>query len=188
MARKRFQLTEEQVQELTTAYHQSKDGPTRSRYLAVRLYSGGYPTQEVLEIAGCSRTSLMGWCRRYRNQGTTGLVDKRAGGNNAKLSPLQIEELGQRLHTYTPRQVLGVATATEAGQFWTVDELQATVQRWYGVTYRSNSSYLSLFALCGFSYQRPAKVFKSRREVDVIAFQEHLEKNWSTSPRRHPGL
>jgi hypothetical protein len=36
---------------------------------------------------------------------------------------------------------------------------------------------LHLFALCGFSYHRPARVFKSRREADVAAFEELLEKN-----------
>ena len=48
MARRRFQLTEEQVQELINAYANCKDGLTRTRYQAVRLYGTGYPVK--LEI------------------------------------------------------------------------------------------------------------------------------------------
>jgi transposase len=177
MAKRHFQLTAEQVQELTNAYHQCKDGPTRSRYQAVRLYSSGYLVGEILTIVGCGRTSLMDWCRLYRSQGTAGLVDKRVGGNHAHLRSAQMADLRQRLCTYSPRQVLGATTATADGQFWTVVDLQAAVELWYGVTYQSHSSYLHLLTVCGFSYQRPARVFKSRREAEVMDFQEALEKN-----------
>jgi hypothetical protein len=59
MARRRFQLTQEQVKELTYAYNCCKDGPTRTRYQAVRLYGAGYPVKEVMEITGCSRPILV---------------------------------------------------------------------------------------------------------------------------------
>jgi hypothetical protein len=45
----------------------------------------------------------------------------------------------------------------------------AAVQQWYDVSYSSRSSYLRLLGLCGFSYQRPGKVFKSRSKVKVAA-------------------
>ena len=51
------------------------------------------------------------------------------------------------------------------------------VERWYSVIYKSRSSYLSLFERCRFSYQRPERVYKSRRERQVADFQERLEKN-----------
>lgn len=34
-----------------------------------------------------------------------------------------------------------------------------------------------LLHLCGFSYQKTEKVFKSRRETKVADFEEQLEKN-----------
>lgn len=69
MARRRFQLTEEQIKELTSAYASRKDRPTRARYQAVRLYGIGYPTEEVISIAGCAWSTLMEWCRTYRREG-----------------------------------------------------------------------------------------------------------------------
>lgn len=177
MTRRQFRLTEEQTRELLDAYTREKDGPTRTRYLAVRLYGTGYSATEILKITGCSSSSLAGWCRDYATRGLNGLVDKRAGGNRAKLTEEQIDDLRDRLHRYRPRQLFGTQASTADGQFWTVLDLQRGVKMWYGVSYRSRTSYLRLLDLCGFSYQRPAKVFKSRREQDVTAFEEQLEKN-----------
>jgi transposase len=58
-----------------------------------------------MQITGCSRTSLMEWCRAYREDHAQGLVDKRAGGNHAKLNKLQIEELQQLLYQYTTASI-----------------------------------------------------------------------------------
>lgn len=177
MAKRQFELTETQINELTAAYSQCKDGATRTRYQAVRLYGTGYVAAEIEAITGCSRSSLMVWCRVYLHHGTAGLMDKRAGGNCAKLTHAQIVDLEQHLHNYTPRDVLGSHSATTTGQFWTVEDVSQVLSQRYGVAYRSRTSILSLLQQCGFSYQRPAKVFKSRREAQVIEFEEQLEKN-----------
>lgn len=177
MAKRHFSLTSAQATALQQAYLQTKDGATRSRYQAVRLYGSGYSVAQVLDITGCSRTSVMDWCRIYRSDGLLGLVDGRVGGNRAKLTPDQRQVLRANLHHYTPRHLFGAATATPNGQFWTIPDLKQAVAQWFGVTWSSHTSYLNLLAACGFSYQRTQKVFKSRNEGQVITFEEHLEKN-----------
>lgn len=177
MARRRFQLIQEQVKELTHAYTRCKDGPTRTRYQAVRLYGTGYPVKEVMEITGCSRPTLMEWCRKYRTEGIAALEDQRVGGNRARLFPEQIAQLNTRLHLYTPADLFGRTAATAQGQFWTVPDLRRAIEQWYGVSYQSPTSYLRYFDLCGFSYQRPAGVYKSRSEARVAEFEAQLEKN-----------
>jgi transposase len=177
MATRKFTLTDTQTAELRQAYERTKDGPTRTRYQAVRLYGSGYPLAQVQEITNCSRTSLMEWCRLYRTQGVASLVDGRVGGNRAKLTPTQRQTVRANLHQYTPRELFGPDTATPGGQFWTIPDLTRAVQQWFGVTWHSHSSYLALLADCDFTYQRTQKVFKSRRERAVLAFEEQLEKN-----------
>jgi len=177
MAKRKFTLTEAERKELLQAYRTCKDAVTRTRYQAVRLYGEGYPVAEIMQITGCSRTSLMEWCRAYREDHAQGLVDKRAGGNHAKLSKLQIEALQQVLHQYTPKERLGPRASTIDGQFWSVEDLALVVREQYSVEYQSRTSYSQLLHLCGFSYQRTEKVFKSRREAKVADFEEQLEKN-----------
>ena len=177
MAKRKFQLTEQEQKQLIQKYTMCKDGSTRTRYQAVRLYGEGYPEKEVERITGCSRTSLMEWCRAYRQDSSQGLIDKRIGGNSAKLSKLEIEDLGKRLHQYTPRDLFGSEARTADGQFWTVEDVYQGVQKWYGVEYRSRSSYLHLLDVCEFSYQKAEKVFKPRSQIKVADFEEQLEKN-----------
>lgn len=177
MAKRKFRLTEAERKELLQAYEVSKDAATRTRYQAVRLYGEGYPEKEIEQITGCSRTSLMEWCRAYRADHSQGLVDKRVGGNSAKLSKLQIEELQQRLHQYTPKELFGASVNTAKGQFWTVKDMMRIVREQYGVEYKSRTSYTRLLGLCGFSYQKTEKIFKSRNQTKVADFEEQLEKN-----------
>ncbi len=59
MATRTFSLTDAQAAELRRAYDRTTDGPTRTRYQAVRLYGAGYPVAQIVEITGCSRTSLL---------------------------------------------------------------------------------------------------------------------------------
>ena len=176
MAKRKFTLTEEQDKELKAAYYQSQAGQTKMRYQAVRLYGQGYPVSEIEAITGCSRPSLMEWCQHYRQSGVVGLVDKRAGGNRAKLSPDQLAHLKEQLESYSPRQLLGQQECYGNGQFWSVPDLAQLVKRTYGVMYQSATSYRSLFEQCDFSCQRPGCQYKSRNELKVLDFEQELEK------------
>lgn len=176
MAKRKFILTEAEVNELKGAYQSCRDGQTKIRYQAVRLYGTGQKVSDIEEISGCSRVSLMEWCRAYRQAGIAGLVDRRQGGNRAKLSPIQLEQLKQRLEDYTPGQMLGVVNCYGDGQYWTVPDLAKLVQRDYQVSYNSDTSYRTLFKRCDFSCQRPGSQYWSRNEVAVLEFEQQLEK------------
>src|SRR5262245_41021398 len=124
MATRHFQLTTQQSSALQTAYLHCQDADTKTRYQAVRLYGMGYPVVQIMDITGCSRTSLMEWCRLYRENELVGLIDHRVGGNSAKLTPDQIEAIQQTLHRYTPAQRLGNEACFGGGQFWTIADLR----------------------------------------------------------------
>lgn len=151
MNHRRFTLNERECAEFQGAYHNSGDGQTRLRFQAVRLYRTGHRVDEIVAICGCPRTSLLTWCRTYRDEGITGLLDHRKGGNSAKLTVVQIETLRHWLQTYTPAQILGLDLRPSDGAFWTVPDLVHLVQERFGVTYKSANSYRSLFKRCGLS-------------------------------------
>ena len=176
MARERFQVTEQQSIELQRAFTRAKDGATRTRLQAVRLYVQGYPTVEIKQITGCNRSSLMEWCRKYRQSGVAGLEEHRGGPVRAKLKPEQVAELREKLRQYRPYDLFGPEAHTASGQHWAVEDLVRAVQRWYGISWQSRASYHRLFAQCGYSYQRTEKLYKSRREKDVLEFEALVEK------------
>jgi transposase len=143
VANRRFFLTVGQANALLAAYTATDDGPYRTRLQAVRLYGLGYPVR-----------------RAYQEQGIAGLQDKRVGGNRAKLSAEQIDDLRRRLRQYTPRMIFGGASSLPDGQGWTLEDLSRAVQAWYDVTYDSQASYRNLFARCGFTYHHESQAFK----------------------------
>jgi transposase len=177
MAKRNFQINEQQEHELRQAFEQERDGPTRTRFQAVRLYGLGYRVGDIQEITGCTRSSLMNWVRDYQPNGVAALADQRQGGNRAKLRLEQLQIVSERLREYTPRDLFGAETQTSSGQHWTVEDLARAVKQWFGVTWQSRTSYYTLFKHCEFTYQRTEKVFKSRRERDVAEFEAQLEKN-----------
>ena len=85
-------------------------------------------------------------------------------------------ELDEKLHQYRPYDLLGPQSQSASGQHWTVPDLARVVEQTYGVRWQSRTSYHHVFAACGFSYQRTEKVYKSRREREVLEFEAAVEK------------
>lgn len=179
MANKRKQLlSPETDQKLLLAFSQCKDGEMRTKIQAVRLYGKNIPVSEITTLTGLPRRTIHRWYRRYLQQGLSGFVDKRPGGNHRYLSEAQIQDLALKLHQYRPVDLFGSEKAATAdGQHWCVPDLRQAVKQWYGVEYKTDASYRQLFHKCGFSYQRTAKVFRSRSESKVADFAEQVEKN-----------
>ena len=176
MSRERKLLTEREQAELLQAYIGTKDGALRRRYQAVRMYGMGYAVAEINKLTGCSVSRLRAWYAVYQRDGVAGLRDKRVGGNHRYLTVEQKADLAERLQLYTAAQVLGEAAASADGQFWSVPDLAQAVAQWYGVQYKSQTSYRTLFKACGFSYQKRSTLYKSRNQQAVADFSAALEK------------
>ncbi len=109
--------------------------------------------------------------------GVAGLKSKYKGDNAAKLSAKQRAEVKDRLARNRPDQVLPPEVRIDQGEFWTVSDLRIAIQRWYGVTWQSETSYRTLLKTCNFSQQRPESRYRSRASEQVIAdFEAVLEK------------
>jgi len=119
----------------------------------------------------------MEWVRAYRENGLPTLVDHRLGGNRAQLKPEQIEAIQNQMHRYQPVQLLGKDACLGEGLFWTTTDIATWLKRDYDIAFKSLTSYRSLLAKCGFSFQRPAKQYKSHSDIKVMEFEELLEKN-----------
>lgn len=175
--RKRL-LSPEADQQLLLAFTECKEGEMRTKIQAVRLYGKDVPIIEITNLTGLPRRTINRWYGRYLQQGLSGFVDNRRGGNNQYLTNEQIQDLALKLHQYRPADLFGLEkTATVDGEYWCVPDLRQAVKQWYGIEYKTKASYRQLFQKCGFSYQRTAKAFRSRSEMKVADFEEQVEKN-----------
>lgn len=179
MAKRQFELTDEQVKELKYYEGLSKRISELKRLQAVRLYGTGRAMADILDIIGCGESSVRIWVMQYTQSGIDGVLShyQNSAQNARKLSVEQEQELCDKLHQYCPRDVLSQDICDGTGQFWTVEDLKTVVSQWYGVTYRDTSSYRHLLHRCGFSYQKAEQIYKSRpSERDVADFEAQLEK------------
>lgn len=177
MAKRQFQLSEQELEELQQAEATTRDAHELKRLQAVRLYGSGTERRLIERLVGCDERSIRKWAQKYQQAGLEGLQSRWQGENALKLSREQRADLKQRLHTYRPDQVIAPDIRISQGQFWTVSDLQIVVKAWYAVDYRTADSYRTLLHECGLSYQRTEKVYRSRPDAQMVAdFEAELEK------------
>lgn|SRR5574341_187349 len=177
MAKRQFSLSEQERKAFIQAEAQCRDANELKRLQAVRLYGEGQPTQAIEQMVGCSWRSLLEYCQRYRAEGLAGLRDRRRGGNRARLTQAQRLAVRDKLHQYRPDQILPAHLRVSQGVFWTVSDLKVGLAVWYGVTYQSPTSYLTLLHECRMSQHQPQKQYRSRPSEEEIAdFEARLEK------------
>ena len=177
MAKRQFQLTEEERQAFEGAERQTRDAYELRRLQAVRLYGSGVATAEIKQVVQCSDRRMREWSQKYQQTGLAGLKSQWQGENALKLSREQRADLKQRLHQYPPNQVIASHLRISRGHFWTVSDLQIVIQQWYAVSYLTLDTYRRLLAACDFSYQQTEKVYRSQPHPQGVAdFEAELEK------------
>jgi transposase len=149
MTKRKFLLTTEETNEIYRILRLAGSDPIYDRLRAVLYYASGYSLDEVTAMFGVGASTLMGWCRLYRRFGPEGLASRSRGGNNTRLDEAQLADLTRRLAQSTPRQVFGNGAGADGGQTWTVQDLYRALREWYGVTYRSPTSYYTLLRRYG---------------------------------------
>ncbi len=177
MAKRKFQLTEDEIAACRQAESQTREVRELKRLQAVRLYGMGESVATIQKLVGCGPVSPRQWASEYGQGGLAALKTRWASDNANKLTPEQRQELATKLAQYTPEQIIAPGVRVERGAFWTVSDLQIVVAQWYGVTYRSPTSYRSLLAKGGLSYQKVEKGYRSQPGVVQLAdFEAELEK------------
>ena len=179
MAKRTFHLSEKETHAFRQREAESRDTAEMKRLQGVRLYGSNRAVTDILEVTGCTESSLRRWVHQYREHGLSGLrTDYTARAQNSrKLSEAQGVDLQQRLQHYRPDQILAPEVRLGSGKFWTVSDLAIAVEQWYGVSYQDRGSYRNLLHRCGFSYQKAERVYKSRpSEAQIAEFEAELEK------------
>jgi transposase len=172
MGKRQIQLSEQEIGQIRQAESQTRDVHELKRLQATRLYGSGVGLKGIMHIVGCGESTIRQWAMAYRARGIEGLRSQWKGGNANKLTDEQRALVKERLQQYRP-----VDLHLSQAVYWTVSDLQVAVEAWFGVRYKEVDSYQALFHVCGFSYQRTAKVYRSRPNAAQVAeFEIQLEK------------
>lgn len=177
MAKRQFELTENEIGALRQAEQRTRDVHELRRLQAVRLYGSGVSSNQIAEVVGCGTGSPRQWAMLYRQGEVEGLRSHWQGGNANKLTKQQRADLATRLEQYRPDQVIRAELRIERGTFWSISDLRIVVQKWYGVSYRSAASYRNLLRTSQLSYQKVERVYRSQPSaVELAEFEQQLEK------------
>jgi transposase len=177
MAKRKFELTETERAAFREAEKQTRDVRELKRLQAVRLYGMGEAIETIQKVVDCGPVSPCQWATEYRRGGLAALRTRWRGGNANKLTVEQRVALFQKMEQYSPEQLIAPDIRVDRGAFWTGSDLQIVVEQWYGVRYRSKTSYRSLLHASGLSYQKAEKVYRSQPGAARLAnFEAELEK------------
>jgi transposase len=177
MAKRKFELNEAEIAVFRQAEQQTRDVRELKRLQAVRLSGTGESVATIQRLTGWGPVSPCQWATEYGRGGLDALRTRWRGGNANKLTAEQRRDVLEKLDQYTPDQVLASEVRQAQGGFWTVSDRQLVVEPWYGVTYRSETSYRRLLHASGLSYQQVEKVDRSQPgAVRLADFEAELEK------------
>src|SRR5262245_26620971 len=129
MAKRQFELSENEIKALRQAEQSTRDVHTLKRLQGVRLYGSGQPMGAIQDMLNCGESRVREWVQRYQTGGVEGWRSQWRGGNANKLSAAQRADLSERLHQYRPDQVLPAAQRVSQGCYWTVSDLRVAIQR-----------------------------------------------------------
>ena len=137
------------------------------RILAVQLLESGRKIDEVAEILGVGRSTVLEWWRKYREGGLAALSTKFASGRPTSLSDRQMMELRALLLGSDPRQhSFGVA-------LWTRSLVAELIRLRFGRTL-SEVTVGRILKKLGMSVQRPLYRAYQQDPGRVRAWKEEI--------------
>src|ERR1700690_3328371 len=97
MAKREFQLRQEERQAIEQAERQRRDAYELRRLQAVRLYGTSVPSRDIMAMVQCSERRIREWTHKYQQSGLEGLKSHWQGENALKLSREQRRDLKARV-------------------------------------------------------------------------------------------
>ena len=117
----RYEFTEEQIQELTSAAKENKRKDVDRRLRALLMRAKGNTLEEVAQATGYSYSNITKLVRTYRAGGLGAIVENHYGGNHRNMS---YEEEAALLKPFEKK--------AEAGQMVEISEIKAAYQEAVG--------------------------------------------------------
>lgn len=139
---------------------------TSHRILAIRDALLGEEREALLRRYGISRDTLWRWIRRYNEKGAQGLEDVPPPGPACKLAEEERERFKKRIEDQPSYEVDGVVR-------WRGKDIQAMLEREYGVTYKTAGGVRKLCRRLGLSHLTTRPSHPKRDPEAAEAFKKN---------------
>ena len=164
------QTTPERIKELKEFLKKSKSVREKERLLALVRLAEGRKRKEVAGFLGIHIKTLDRWSSTFKKQGMKGILEKPQPGNHRLLTKKEREKTKEIINSTTPKE-MGLES-----NFWTVPALRQLTAQKFKVFYKSETSLRNLFAYCGFTFHKPTKINRRRKDGMRKRFETVLKK------------
>ena len=158
------------LQELQRLSRQQKDTRLLLRIQVIGLAKQGQTAPQISQMLGVSRRQLQHWVHQYNALGLDGLVDRRRGGNQRRLSDAQEQQI---------REYLDQQAADPHGGLRRAEDLRTWIAQQFGELYSLPGVYNLLHRL-GYSCLMPRP---RHHKADPAAQEAFKKTSWSRSGR-----
>lgn len=163
--------TAEQIKALFNSEDKYKIG---LRLYAVYQVALGKPSRQLEALYNTSFKQILNWVDRFEKEGVEGLRDKGGRGRKPKLTPAQMQRLGELLDGESPVEH-GYNTDR-----WTGPLLIDWIDNEFGVRFKKAHIY-NLIASLGFSYQKARGIYPEADPARQQVFKQTLKKTPGSS-------
>ena len=158
------------LEELQRLVRQQKEARLLLRVQVIWLAKQGRTAPQISQMLGVSRRQLQHWVHQYNTRGLDGLVDRRRGGNQRRLSDAQERQIQNYLDQQAQDPHAGVRRA---------EDLRAWIAQQFGKLYSLPGLYNLLHRL-GYSCLMPRP---RHHKADPAAQEAFKKTSWSRSSR-----
>lgn len=160
-------LDREQIEELN-AYKRAKDKSAieAMRAIAILLFDAEANSEFIESITGYDKKYASNLKRKYIKRGITSLNDRKGKKPRALLTRGQRNEITKIITTTTPR-IFGIDA-----DYWTTSILAYLIKEQYNVQYKSKTSLTILFEEAKFTYHKPDKQYRAKKQAVIDAWVE----------------
>ena len=142
----------------------TRDNNQSRRLLSLAAVLDGMSRTDAARIGGMDRQTLRDWSHRFNEFGPDGLLDRHAGGVEARLSPAQKTELAALVETGPDRVKDGVVR-------WRRVDLQRVIKERFGVDYHERYVGVLLHEM-GFSHMSARPRHPAQNPEIIAAFKK----------------
>ncbi len=146
------------------------DGNQARRLLSIAAIYDGMSRADAARIGGMERQILRDWVLRFNGEGPEGLLDRKAQGAAAKLTPAQLEELAAVVESGPDPMLDGIVR-------WRRMDLKHWIEDQFGVVYHDRSVSRLLDQL-GFSHISARPRHPGQDEAVLEDFKKTSRAHW----------
>jgi transposase len=165
MPKRKESLSEAMINELRDFVDTNECATDVKRAQAILMLNQNIDEQILIMLTGIDKPYAHKFRKRYEKRGLKGIETKKRKPRS-RLTKKQLREIKSMLQNSTPRAY------EYDSDFWSTPILADIIKKDYAVEYKSKTSFYLLFKEAKFTYHKPDKQYKNRKQEIIDTWEK----------------